>query len=325
LVVRSCRLVLSKAKQALRDLLSPDLFDEAKALIDEIVTLEKYEILSLAKEDKVENVLYERWQRYISSLRLYHYTSQINARMLLKEGYIPGRKPIGYQMIEEAWDIVETLNWHPFMSKMVGWGISSKEIYSAKRGLYVSVFKVYNKHMNTSEMVYYFTQQLREKITLMEAILLTSHNIDAYLRMIQDAEPHLDYDYWRAKHKTIFTKREQMKHIKLKKLLEDLEALVGRSKTVILWLFAKDVCRIDPRFGRDYSFVLSYKKFKKHCMIYSRAKGSDLHKLEAVAKMKPKELLVFLHFGNGELELDCVILPELFHIGVKHRLLVKMG
>ncbi|MBT4604309.1 hypothetical protein HOC01_01600 [archaeon] len=325
-----CAVVFKDAKEALRGLNSVQLFDEAKRLIDEIVKLEghEYELQrswehrrkKQLEEEQKENELYEFWHKQIYALKLSHYTSQINARRLLKNGYNPGDKPVGWDLVMEAWDLVDSIDWIPEGSQFVSWGVSSKEAYqNRKKGLYVCAFEVYNNHMKTSETINYFTKSLRKKVEQMEQVL-TSSDFEAYLEIIKRYGGGTPIrEHFQKIYQNIFTNSERLKYLKLKKLLEDLEGLVNRSKHVVLWLFAKEVFRVSPHAFSRSGIVLSYNEFKKEYLWMDKIYGKGLDK--GMLSMELKEIMN--RFFSNEIELDCIIPPKLFHIDKRHADLLK--
>lgn len=88
-----CGVVLKDAKKALRDLDSTELFDEAKELIDEIVSFEGHELIELEKEEHKENELYEYWHSHFYNGIFYHGTNGVAISLIQKRGLVPGWVP----------------------------------------------------------------------------------------------------------------------------------------------------------------------------------------------------------------------------------------
>lgn len=309
-----CGIVFQDAKKALLDLDSSELFEEARQLIDEIMDLEGHQLMEITEEEKKLNKLYTLWSKRIYPLRLYHYTSQINVRRLIKKGYNPGDKPIGWDILMQAWDLVDSINWIPGGSRFFTI-LSPKEDYQKEKGLYVSPLKVYNKYQPTSEALYFFVKTLKEKVKQMEEVLHTSGDFEAYLRILEEyggSKPIRDHFY--PIYQKVFTKPEQIKYVTLKKLSEELENLVQESRKVVLWILARDIFRISPWVHPNCKIVLSFRAFleleKNSPKLFERLLGMRLG--DIIGQL----------FSN-EIKLDCRIPPSLFHLSPAHELLLK--
>ncbi len=218
-LLEECTVIFKDAKRALMDLNSLQLFEEAKTLVSEIATLEGHELIEFQESEKKENQLYEFWHREIYSLKLYHYTSQINAQHLLMKGFKPGDKPVGWDILMEAWDLVDSIEWIPEGPQFYTI-LDFKENYlRTRKGLHVSPYKVYNPHAQTSESLYFFTKTLHEKVESMETVLRTGGNFESFVNIMERYRIK-NKDYFQLLYQKIFTKPEQKKYVQLKRLLE---------------------------------------------------------------------------------------------------------
>ena len=88
-LLHECGIVLKDAKKALRDLDSPELFDQARKLIEEIVNLEGHELMELEKDEKEENSLYDEWIYILENIKLYHGTISTRLKSIQQKGLDP--------------------------------------------------------------------------------------------------------------------------------------------------------------------------------------------------------------------------------------------
>tara|TARA_Y100000310_G_scaffold322787_1_gene382267 strand:- start:168 stop:1271 length:1104 start_codon:yes stop_codon:yes gene_type:complete len=92
-VLNECVVVLRDAKKALRDLDSFQLFDECKQLMDEIIAIERHEMVEVEEDERFEDELYEYWYENWKDLFFYHGTASFSIDRIKKYGLNPNMTP----------------------------------------------------------------------------------------------------------------------------------------------------------------------------------------------------------------------------------------
>jgi hypothetical protein len=128
-LIQECAIVLKDAKQALRNLDSEKLFDEAEKLIDEIVNLEGHQLIELSKEEEVDNYLYAWWYEHIHNGWAYHGSGVIYEDFIRKNGLDPKKRPFSGKL-KRFFRIVQKVRpVYGILSEYLSWNLKDSRLH----------------------------------------------------------------------------------------------------------------------------------------------------------------------------------------------------
>lgn len=96
-LLSECGIILKDAKEALRNLDSFVLVGDVKQLIDEIIKLEKNELIELNEEEKKEKDLFWEWTYLLDKFELYHGTISTRLKSIQQKGLDPKERERFYK------------------------------------------------------------------------------------------------------------------------------------------------------------------------------------------------------------------------------------